>query len=32
VLHCRPEIAAGFDRLGIAVLPGVRLAVLDEHR
>jgi anti-anti-sigma regulatory factor len=32
MLHCRPEIAAGFARLGIAGLPGVRLAVLDEHR
>jgi anti-anti-sigma regulatory factor len=31
VLHCRPEIAAGFARLGIEGLPGVRLAVLDEH-
>ena len=31
MLHCRPEIAAGFARVGIAGLPGVRLAVLDEH-
>jgi anti-anti-sigma regulatory factor len=31
VLYCRPEIAAGFARLGIAGFPGVRLVTADEH-
>jgi anti-anti-sigma regulatory factor len=31
VLQCRPEIAAGFARLGVADLPGIRLVTADEH-
>ncbi len=29
VLHCLPEVAAGFARLGIAGLPGVKLVAAD---
>lgn len=31
ILQCLPEIAAGFARLGIDGLPGVRLVIAREH-
>ena len=32
VLRCRPEIAAGFARLGLAEAPGIRLVVSGDGR
>ena len=30
-LHCLPEVAAGFGRLGLGDLPGVRLVTFSER-
>ena len=31
VLQCQPEVAAGFARLGLDHLPGVRLVTFSER-